>query len=278
MTYSLAGEPSPPMLDAVLVTLHYAYPTCVFLCYIVALAISGLTLQSVTERPDHPRRRLIQSLMLFSVLTYIAQCADIIIPSILARQWLGRQDAIISLLSCILVFGIQVAGLFDSEKPVWYPCIASYLLAVGFEPILAVVSYLINRAKGLAYFNFLELATSVVRYFAIGIILAAYFIPWQPPNGYSDANAESQPLLQKKAATSESSEDSQATDYGGTSDDSTESTSKSPQKPAESPWERREREAKERMEKRLKEYGNWVAYAKSFLVSPLFRNCRFSYC
>jgi hypothetical protein len=63
----------------------------------------------------------------------------------------------------------------------------------------------------------------------------------------------------------EDPEDNHGTDYGSTSDSSTDA-SQSPPDGAESPWERREREASEQMEKRLREKGSWFTYAKGLLV------------
>jgi hypothetical protein len=61
--------------------------------------------------------------------------------------------------------------------------------------------------------------------------------------------------------------------YGTASDASTDSTTDSNQSSDtdddENPYERRQRQASEQMEKRLKEKGNWLTYAKSFMVGNL---------
>jgi len=251
-------------LEALLVSLNYAYPTTVFLYFLVASSVSICTLQTATDKKPHPRRNLIQSLMLLAVLSYLAQFFTIIAPSVFARTWLGQQDAIISALSCILVFGIQLAILSDDEKPVWYPFIGPYLLALVFEPALQITSGVARGSRGWSCFNVIDVSIAAARYVAVVGIVACYFV-WadRPPGNASDA--EQQPLLQKNGVPptgSQESESSNSSDYGSASGESTNTSQTS-----ESPWEKRQREAREQMEKRLKAHGNWFTYAKSFSVS-----------
>ena len=255
-------------VETLLVSLNYAYPTTVFLFFIIASSISICTLQTATDKKPHPRRGLIQSLMLVGVFSYLAQFAAIVAPSIFARQWLGQQDAIISALSCILVFGIQLAILSDSEKPVWYPFIGPYVLGLVFEPALQAAAAVDRRSRGWGYFDIVEVSIVATRYVAIIGIVACYFV-WCSRDVECGSDAEQQPLLQKnggQSTTSEDAENSDDSNYGSTSGESTNASQTSTEN-AESPWEKRQREAREQMEKRLKEHGNWLTYAKSFAVS-----------
>jgi len=261
----LAARLSP--LEALLVSLHYAYPTAVFLCFLVASSVSICTLQTATDKKPHPRRGLIQSLMLLAVLSFLVQFVAIVAPSLVARTWLGQQDAIISALSCILVFGIQLAILSDDEKPVWYPFIGPYLLAVAFEPALQISLGIARNSRGWNCFDFIEIAIVAARYIAVVGIIASYFAWGDRHKPESAGDAERQPLLKNGGPTtsSEDSESANGSGYGSASGEST-NTGQAGGDSAESPWEKRQREAREQMEKRLKEHGNWFTYAKSFAV------------
>ncbi len=101
----MAADKEP--LRVALVSLHYGYPAIVFVYYLISSTISFCTLEIATEKQPHPQRRLILSLMLSNVLTYLAQAVSIVAFSVISGMWLGQEDMVISLLSCILVFGVQ---------------------------------------------------------------------------------------------------------------------------------------------------------------------------
>ncbi|EEU35384.1 uncharacterized protein NECHADRAFT_94174 [Fusarium vanettenii 77-13-4] len=85
--------------------------------------------------------------------------------------------------------------------------------------------------------------------------------------GLPSSDEERQPLLPKDTTASPSSptglsQHSQESGYGSTLQAEEEDTEEAP----EYNWERREREAKEAMKKRLEEGGNWFEYAKGFKI------------
>ncbi|CAK7211905.1 hypothetical protein SBRCBS47491_001282 [Sporothrix bragantina] len=282
-------------VDTAVITLHYAFPVAIFSYFVVT---SGFALCTLSDKKEHPRRRPLLGLMLFTTLSYLAQIISIIIPSIYLKEWLGQQDVMIGLLSCILVFGLQVSMLSDEKEVAWYPFIGSYVLSLGFEPVLEIVS-LIARTPG--RFSGTEITQVVIvaaRYVAIAFIVATYFF-WRKPDAPEPAtDAEQQPLIPKNSdgtpAQSSEEEGSQtSTAYGSTTTTATSSTAnsttgndsesssdtnkddddkdkddkkKDDENSNELPWERRERKRREEMEKRLKENGNWFEYAKRFLI------------
>ncbi|OAA65452.1 vacuolar ABC heavy metal transporter [Niveomyces insectorum RCEF 264] len=285
-------------LDTALTSLHYIYPATVFGYFVVSSSVAICTL---SDKREHRRRRPILLLMLFSVLSYLAQIAAILIPSLVAKEWTGQQDAMISLLSCILVFGIQLAVLSDDEEVTWYRYIGSYLLALVFEPALETVALFARTPGPLAVSEIVQLSIVASRYLAIGLLVATYFT-WRNVRGPEEkTDSERQPLIPKDAngtpiQPSGSSGNSPASStYGSTSSttatavpsetasadssaensdsESSASETRSASKKKsnaehanESNWERRQREAQEEMEKRLKENGNWFDYAKRFVI------------
>lgn len=289
-------------VDAALISLHYAFPATVFGYFAITSAVALCTL---SDRKEHPRRRPLLALMLFTVLSYLAQIAAIIIPSIIAKEWLGQQDVMIGLLSCILVFGLQFAMLLDETEVAWYPFIGSYILSLGLEPALMAVALAARTTGPLSGLEVTQVSIVASRYLAIGLVVATYFT-WRKADEVEtkDAtDAEQQPLIPKNpdgtpVQSSEEGEASQSsTAYGSTSTTATNSSANSTtgnpdgdnstdgnkdddkdkdgktkksddENTNELPWERRERKRREEMEKRLKENGNWFDYAKRFMVSP----------
>lgn len=256
--------------ESALASLHYAYPTAVFIFYVVSSSVSVCSLWAAAETGPHPRRRLIQRLMLANILTYVAQFASVSALSIASGKWLGQQDGVISVLSCILVFGVQFAGLSDSEKPVWYPYIGSYILALAFEPALLALALVTRSPAASTWFSIVTITTVALRYVIIAAVVVVYFA-WRQSRR-TGGDSERTPLIQKDGDGTEPAEGGEETQnaagYGSTTDgsaDANQTTAAAADNP-ESPWQRREREAEDKMRKRLSENGNWFAYAKSFVV------------
>ncbi|KAK3394487.1 hypothetical protein B0H63DRAFT_47383 [Podospora didyma] len=267
-----------------LTSLHYVYPMAVFFFYAISSAIAVCTLQ--TDKP-HSRRRVIVWLLMFSILSYLAQLLNIVCRSIGRREVPSEQDTIISLLSCILVFGVELAGLTaDSSNLVWHPYIGSFVMALVFEPILETLSILGRSPELLAFSELFDISTVAARYFAFIMALGFYSEGiWSAKrekgndserqsllkmNGEANVEASETSATQTEgqsgygSTTSGTSTSENATSENSSSDNSTSETSNA--KKVESPWERRQRKASEQMEKRLREKGNYIKYAKSFLV------------
>jgi ABC-type multidrug transport system fused ATPase/permease subunit len=268
-------------LRQALTSLHYAYPTTVFVYYILTSTIAVCTLQTRSAERAHSRRRAITWLLMFVVLTYFAQLVALGIQGLVRNMFpLGDQDTIIGLMSCALAFGVVFAGLSDAEKPVWYPYIGALGLALIFEPVVETLSLMVRPAEPLSFVGFFDISTVAARYLALILAVALYLEGTRSVRHEKGTDSERQSLLKANGhASHHDSSDSddhsvktQKNGYGATSDtsaDSNQSSSSSSSSESdddETPYERRQREATEQMEKRLKEKGNWFTYAKSFLV------------
>jgi hypothetical protein len=207
-------------------------------------------------------------LLLFAVLTYLVQVLAILAQSLIQGEFLGHEDAVIGLLSCILIFGAELASLSDAKHRVWYPYIGSYLIALVVEPVIETLAFLVRPPAAFTYIEFTDVIAVTARYFSLVLVLALYFGYRNRGRNKDGKDTERQSLLKNgdpAGRAAEDPEEGQGTDYGSTSDSSTDASQSLPDN-AESPWERREREASEQMEKRLREKGNWFTYAKSLLV------------
>lgn len=221
-----SSQPAQPLfsvqtkpVDTALIGLHYVYPAVVFGYFVFS---SGVSICTLSDKREHPRRRTLLALMLFSVLSYLGQIAAVLIPSIIADEWLGQQDAMISLLSCILVFGLQLAMLSDSQEVTWYPFIGPYLLALVFEPTLEIITLSARAAGPLSGSEIAQLSVVSSRYLAIGLTVATFFTWRNVPSETADTDAEQQPLIPKNSDGTpidpEQEEGAQSTpNYGSTS-------------------------------------------------------------
>jgi hypothetical protein len=274
---SLANQAS----GSALTSLHYGYPIAVFVYYLASSAVAVCTLQTKSSDEGHKRQPIIKWLFLFSVLAFLAQLLALMLQGVAQHRFPLEQDLTIGLLSCILVFGVEFAGLSDSPNPVWYPFVGSLAMALVFEPIIGVLSLIALPSKSFSFVEIFVLSTVAARYLAFVLALVLYFEGGWSVRKEKGTDSERQSLLKPdETGTSDSHKDSndeaeaeqQQNGYGTTEaseDESTDANKTSSTERVESPWERREREAREQMEKRLKEKGNWFTYARSFMVCPL---------
>lgn len=242
-----------PSLELLFKILCYAYPTSVSIYYFVCYAIAACTLRTSASKDEHPRRSLITSLMVITVLTYFSH-----ILLILISQCPAREDTIVGLLSCVLVFGLELAVLHDTETPLWHPYIGSFAIGLVFDPLLEALSLHLCGRGPTRSFRFIEISLVATRLACVILILTIYLTCYKGSAHGLGSDSERQSLLRKG-----SSEDTLITDYGTTDaaeDDSIKTSNKAP----ECEWERRQRIAKEQRDKRLKETGSWWTYAMGF--------------
>lgn len=242
-----------------LVSLHYAYPTFVFLYFLVSSAIATCSFQNRNIRRSHTRRPLIFLLLLAVALTYAAQ-----IVLTLVHWEAVRQDAIVSLLACAMVFALEAVILHDDVKPPWPSYVGSLFVALILEPIIAALSIHFRTCKLPPVINILAVSLLATRWACILLALITYFA-WRNSDVVEiGKDSERQSLLRKN--NTGQSEDTLVSQYGSTDTTSEESgkVDGSSKKAAESEWERSQRLAREKRDRRLQESGNWVTYAKGF--------------
>lgn len=214
------------------------------------------TFQKPNVKIEHPRRRLILFLLFVVAATYAAQCV-----LVLTHWYAVQQDAIVSLLACAMVYGLEFVILQDNKHPIWCSYMGSFAIALVFEPILIALSV---RQQD----HHLPILTQVLDALFLGarlvcllLALVVYFIWKQRSASVIGSDSERQSLLRKQ--TSGDSENTLVIEYGATDAAIEEADKSSPSEP-ESEWERSQRLLEEQRDKRLQESGNWLVYAKSF--------------
>lgn len=268
---TMAETPAGLPLRKVLASLHYAYPTAVFFYYMATTTVAVCTLR--TSSTEHPRRRTITRLLMFVIVTYFAQLLALVVQGFVRSMFpLGDQDTVIGLMSCALAYGVVFAGLSDAESPVWHPYIGPLGVGLVFEPAIETLTLMVRPAEPLKIADFFDIFAVAARYLAIILALVFYFVGNRSIQQENATDAERQALLKTDDNTNNEtdsdgqSEGARQNGYGATSDASSDSNQSSDTDGDENPYERRQRQASEQMEKRLREKGNWITYAKSFKV------------
>ncbi len=259
--------------------LHYVYPLAVFLYFAVSSAVVLCALQKPSTKTPPVRFKVIwYSLLLFITLYGVQIVLKIVEISVWSR-W-PAQSTIIGLLACVLIFGVQQNSFGDAAEIVWYPYYGSWLMGSLFEPAIAVLQFLIAHEAStvrldahpeveLPAFIRVDAVMSIVRSVIILSVILMHLSSYNRIDTDS-SDEERSPLIPKSDQRLSNSNGSADSGYG-TSSEATNTdapnteTVNSPSDP-ESPWERQQRLLREKMEKRLKSEGSWIAYVKGFMV------------
>lgn len=258
--------------------IHYLYPALILTYFVIASGVSVCTLQtlkaSIEPKNQRVPRNIVLTVLLLVVVTYLAQVTTVVVRSIVARSWLGREDAVVGWLSCFMVYGVQAASLVKTEHPVWYPFYGAWLLAISCELALGILCF----TRGGVFLSGLpsvaHLGLCGLRAFLLLFIAVIYFSQRDRDTATHSSDEERQSLLNPNGSAqhpelsgngSTTAPQNRSQDYGSTQ--GSDATSK--KRRGELPYERREREGRERLEKRLQEEGNWFTYVRKFLVSPV---------
>ncbi|TVY75636.1 Heavy metal tolerance protein [Lachnellula suecica] len=198
------------------------------------------------------------------------QTVTVLVDGLTTSNWVAGEDRVVYLIASAIVFGIQVLALTDTKFPVWYPYYGTWFVGSASEITLLALSNVVHSPE--SAFDYIEIIIRVLRICIFILLPAVYFGLRNDKKKYDNSDAERQSLLRKKLAPEpSSSEDSTTTPantngngYGST--DQTAEDSDSSDDPSEDSYIKKERKAKNMIQKRLKQDGNWFTYAKGFTV------------
>ena len=247
-----------PSLTRALAVLHYAFPVSVFAYYFTSLAVAACTIQARAAAKNsrhHARRRLITTLLSLLVASYALQILFQVIAAAVQHKWAYSQDITLSNLSCVLIFGTELALLVDSEHPAWYSYHGSWIIASIFEPAIFIIERLSEVDMAWSLFEILNLVVWATRYLIIITSLLCCITSWNCVTRDSADDDETQPLV----STSRGQATANYPSYGGTTQSSASDST-------ELPWERGDRKARATMMKKLQDDGSWFTYIKRFRV------------
>lgn len=258
-------EPATPLSVAVVPLLYYAYPAAVFVYFLGSSLVAACTLQRLKDdsesQKQHPSRRVVIGILAGFLLTYLAQLAALISCCLVNGRWPPTDYLVVGALSCLLVFVIQLSWLADEDISIGYPLYGSWALSLVFEVVIVILTAVKVDAPTPITYDVAETSFAAAR---CALLLLIGLISWRASSAQEIPAApdEERQLLLPKVGDAAASQGGSGAAYGTTSQ-----SDQSSGNAAEYNWERREREAREAMEKRLREGGNWFQYSKGFLVS-----------
>ena len=182
------------------------------------------------------------------------------------RNAFATTDSNIYGMGSTLVWSILTATLLSSESIWWYPYGGSWLIAVVSEVVVFVLHMVYGPpCTGPEY---AQVAIQVFRIVVfVGLPVVTFVLP-RMELVVPHTDEEAAPLLTQPQESSEDSEESGGS-YGSASTDGikkVDSTSDSETDKIAAREKKEEEEKMVRMQKRLKEAGNWVAYVRGFSV------------
>ncbi len=185
------------------------------------------------------------------------------------------------------MYGVESGNLAESESPIWHPCLGSFGLGLLFDASIQGSAYAAARpTDGIPLWPVMETSVVGVRDLCFVLTLVLYTVAARTAKLEGGTDAERQSLLSPSEEESQEASGSsrighriatvqhpsqqpgqKRTRLAGSGN----ASSSQPKKP-ESAWERRNREAQEKMAERLKENGNWFSYTGRFLVRSTAAN------
>ncbi|PFH57273.1 hypothetical protein XA68_15296 [Ophiocordyceps unilateralis] len=246
--------------------LYYLYPAIIFLYFLASSLVSACTVQRFKNdthvQPRRPSRRLVQTILGLFLVTYLGQLVTLIVCALTDHRWPPADYQVVGILSCLLIFGIQLSCLSGADSyRVSFAFHGSWLMALVFEALIAARIASAARPGLPVSYQMAEVALASARCVLMLLLGAPYWIGLFTAGPPPAPDEERDPLLPKPSVAAQPAAQPAANEagYGATS-------SESGQNAGEYNWERREREARQVMEKRLKEGGNWFEYSKGFMI------------
>jgi len=258
--------------QALLECLHFVYPSLVFTYQLVSSCVAVITLDTLKapleKRHRHVRRGLVIKLMGLVVATFVAQLSAVVAEAIQRKQWLGPEDVVVQLLACTMIFSLHIGTLSQEEYPVWYPYFGCWVISLVFDLALLALAIAFPNGDLKTPYSLVGIVSMSLRgAIFIGLIVLYLFQRDSPGQPSASEDEESQPLLGDANGRADAAETgNQNGGYGCTTTEASNKSKTAKSAAEENPHERRQREARENMEKRLKEDGNWFTYIKRFMV------------
>lgn len=175
----------------------------------------------------------------------------------------------IYLMSSTIAFGIQCLALTDSKFPVWYPYYGTWLFGIVVEMFLILAPNICSPPS--QAFDYAILVIQALRTCCFIVLPSTYFGLRNDKKRYEESDVEHQSLLGKKSSQKAAKKTAAVGNGYGTNEndsrESEESDTADDDNEAEDSWLQRQRQAQEKIDKRLEKDGNWFTYAKGFTVS-----------
>ena len=263
------------MASAALEGLYYAYPATLLAYFVISSGVAA-TLRSYIPTPDHDDlkkpsyQKILIALLGLIIASHLSHLIWLFATTANLGGWPTEDYVVVGRLSAILVFALQLSRLLDLRQPVWYPFCGSWTLGALFE---AAIGSFTLHAFGKPNSVGLHAADLLLAFSRFALLVSMLCVVlWQSRTQQDGSDEEQQSLLkaQGRSANGHANGYGAADQPDGSCDASGEDANKK-NNTRETRWERRERIAREAMEKRLAAGGNWFQYAKEFKVCSSFK-------
>ena len=234
--------------------LYFIYPFIVFL-YFSTHEFCDIMLHR-QKRKTRPQRLSFFRRLLFAFLcTYLIQIAIIGIQFTVANQRLSGDCVMVGHLYCVLIYSIQLTFLRNVDATISMSLYGSWLIALPFELVITVLELSsILRIDLFVHLQFPEQVLLGFRCLSLLLLAGGLFLDFILKQSSMSTDEERQGLLD------------QDPDVFPNARGTSQATNHTPVDP-ESIWERREREAREAVEKRLRESESFLMYMREYTVS-----------
>ncbi|MCJ1431415.1 hypothetical protein MMC27_000768 [Xylographa pallens] len=255
-----------PSAKGVVELLHYATPFVVFFYYLIDTVIGLCTLRPGVVEGRNPRATVL-GLMSVVIVTYICEEGIILSQLSFRANRLATTDSNVYILATLLIWFVLVASLLGSRSSLWSPYYGSWLITLISE--MLVLSLGLNTYRPSTGIEYAQVGLEALRLFLLATLPVVTFAFLRTPNSDRGSDEEATPLLGHSQGVSDESQGSAGT-YGSTATQNTKgntsSTSNELIEDLAQQEMKQEQDDRERLSQRLKETGNWWAYAKSYSI------------
>ncbi|KAI4093721.1 MAG: hypothetical protein LQ339_007624 [Xanthoria mediterranea] len=246
--------------------LQYAAPAIVLLYYLFSILSAVITLQTGRKNKQPRLRQITIWCVRLILVTYLAQCGDLVIDSFSARQTTSTLAANINAASSFLLWSLVNIILQATGRPVWYPYLGTCVVTLAFEAtIFSLFASQLSNGKAVGS---LLIVCHVCR-FALLLFLLAIHQKARIDVKYSQTDEESAASLlqhQLRSAQAQDGTAKPAGNYGSVvvTDAPDPESSDSEDSEEDDLYDEAAKKKQRLMNKRLQKDGNWFTYLRGF--------------
>ncbi|KAL8669122.1 MAG: hypothetical protein Q9168_006274 [Polycauliona sp. 1 TL-2023] len=246
--------------------LQYAAPAITLLYYLSSILFTTCTLQIGPKNKHHRLRQTSIWCVRLILLTYLAQCGDLVVDSLSAHPTISTLPANVNAAFSALIWYLIGIILQGTRRPVWYPYHGTCLLTLVFEATM--ISLFVSELFKDKTVGFVAVGCQVCRLAALLFYLAVHQKAWIniKHSQFDEESAAS--LLQHhlESAKGQDGATKPAKSYGSVvaTDLSESVTSDSENSEPDDEYRKKQKKKKRLMDKHLREAGNWFSYLRGF--------------
>ncbi|OCL06197.1 putative ABC transporter, partial [Glonium stellatum] len=238
---------------------RYLTPLLVAAFFGAASAVVFCTLQSSKKLASSKTRHSTALWLTSAVLvSYVVESALYVLRALVQQGWWAPQDAVLYVMTSVLVWGCIFLVLWETKAPVWTPYVGSWVCGFGLEVVVCTLSTLTFPRED--NFDNARLALQTLRIFILLILSGnGILLAYGGGKGEGQQDEEQQSLL-GNAQNGSATPSQGAAEYGAIPNNSNDNEN------GDEDSQDDNKKLKEQQRKRLQEEGGWLGYLKGFLI------------